>query len=151
MANVPLYRKSTIKSIKHSSADFQRNITEKQLQATMGDRKQILLDEWSKHRDTNGDERGNDIILIFKQYIAEISHERSQTHTRICIIFVAIKDLENAFASYNKWSQTAFCNIHCESKKQGTTIMSITSPNVGRFSNFFSLTNSLVNMQQNGH
>jgi len=28
-------------------------------------------------------------------------------------------------------------NIHCESKKQGTTILSITSPNVDRFSNFF--------------
>jgi len=27
--------------------------------------------------------------------------------------------------------------IHCESKKQGTTILSITSPNVDRFSNFF--------------
>ena len=28
-------------------------------------------------------------------------------------------------------------NVHCESKKQGTTILSISSPNVGRFSNFF--------------
>jgi len=37
-----------------------------------------------------------------------------------------------------------------ESKKQGTTILSITSPNVDRFS-FFSLTDSLVNMQQNRH
>jgi len=27
--------------------------------------------------------------------------------------------------------------IHCESKKQGITILSITSPNVDRFSNFF--------------
>jgi len=27
--------------------------------------------------------------------------------------------------------------VHCESKKQGTTILSITSPNVDRFSNFF--------------
>ena len=27
--------------------------------------------------------------------------------------------------------------LHCESKKQGTTILSITSPNVDRFSNFF--------------
>jgi len=36
-------------------------------------------------------------------------------------------------------------------KKQGTTILSITSPNVDRFSNFFSLTDSLVNMQQNRH
>jgi len=36
-------------------------------------------------------------------------------------------------------------------KKQGTTILSITSPNVDRFSIFFSLTDSLVNMQQNRH
>jgi len=36
-------------------------------------------------------------------------------------------------------------------KKQGTTILSITSPNVERFSNFFSLTDSLVNIQQNRH
>jgi len=28
-------------------------------------------------------------------------------------------------------------HLHCESKKQGTTILSITSPNVDRFSNFF--------------
>jgi len=27
--------------------------------------------------------------------------------------------------------------MHCETKKQGTTILSITSPNVDRFSNFF--------------
>ena len=27
--------------------------------------------------------------------------------------------------------------VHCESKKQGTTILSITSPNVDRFFNFF--------------
>jgi len=76
-----------------------------------GGRKQILLDEWSKHRDTNGDARGKVNILIFEQYIAEISQERSQTNTRIRTIFVAIKDLENAFASHNKWSQTVFCNI----------------------------------------
>jgi len=33
--------------------------------------------------------------------------------------------------------EDAIEDIHCESKKQGTTILSITSPNVDRFSHFF--------------
>ena len=40
-------------------------------------------------------------------------------------------------------------HIHCESKKQGTTILSTTSPNVESDFQIFSLTDSLVNMQQN--
>jgi len=41
--------------------------------------------------------------------------------------------------------------LHCESKKQTTIILSITSPNIDRFSKFFSLSDSLANVQQNRH
>ena len=40
-------------------------------------------------------------------------------------------------------------NIHRESKKQDTKLLPIKSPNVNRFSNFFPLADSVVNLQQN--
>jgi len=39
-------------------------------------------------------------------------------------------------------------SIYCESKKQDTKLLSISSPNINRFSNFFSVTNSAVNLLQ---
>ena len=39
-------------------------------------------------------------------------------------------------------------NIHLESKKQDTKLLAITSPTIIRFSNFFSLADSVVNLQQ---
>jgi len=42
-------------------------------------------------------------------------------------------------------------HIHCESKKQGTTILSITSPNVDRSSNPLPLTDPPANRQQKRH
>ena len=48
------------------------------------------------------------------------------------------KLVENRHAKFmDGLPDTGSAAIHCESKKQGTTILSITSPNVDRFSNFF--------------
>jgi len=48
----------------------------------------------------------------------------------------------------DKWESIRYKqanNIHRESKKQCTKLLPITSPDINRFSNFFSLTDSVVN------
>jgi len=74
----------------------------------------------------------------------EFGFHSNETDSRQCYLVTAMEKTEEMFMQATIYIYTV------SQKKQATIILSITSPNVDRFS-FFSLTDSLVNMQQNCH
>jgi len=59
-----------------------------------------------------------------------------------------LKTLEWKTQGQNLTNQVNLYTVHSESKKHNTKLLPITSPNVNRFFEILSLTDSLINLQQ---